>query len=567
MKRGRGLGVLTPALVALLCATALGAPADLDPTFGDNGVRRLNYGGVESGSAAVLQPDGKVVIVGTGVEDTFAVTRLNRDGSLDTSFAGDGARPIFFDVPSGAAYAVALTPDGRIVVAGTSGGNIAVARLTPDGELDSSFDGDGKRVIDYGGPYEGAYGMALQPDGKIVLAGVGYENQFAVTRLDSAGGLDGSFAGDGAFGFGFEGGGTSVALDVKIAADGDVVVAGSRALNNRNDAAVARLRTDGTFEDGFDGDGRRLVPDADPSAFDALAIQPDGRILLAGRGGPVVGGRRTGRVVRLKPDGGNDGTFGTGGSVHPAYDYETSAYALALQADGKIVIVGGVGHDGGQIPIVRLQPGGAPDTTFNFDGRATLPFGEFASATEILVQDDGKLLAVGSTGYLYSDIFAVRLQGDGTAAGGTGGPGGPQNGGRPPKCAGKRATIVGTAGRDRLRGTRKADVIVAFGGNDVVKAGRGNDIVCGGAGKDSLAGESGNDRLLGDAGDDRLAGSTGADRLDGGAGNDRLAGDAGKDVLSGGNGKDRLAGGGQADRCVGGGARDRASQCEKRLSL
>ena len=93
-----------------------------------------------------------------------------------------------------------------------------------------------------------------------------------------------------------------------------------------------------------------------------------------------------------------------------------------------------------------------------------------------------------------------------------------------PRCQGRRATIVGTAGKDVLRGTRRADVIVGLGGNDRISAARGNDLVCGGAGNDRVSGGSGRDRLLGESGRDRLSGGAGRDRCSGGPGRDRAAG-------------------------------------------
>ena len=155
-----------------------------------------------------------------------------------------------------------------------------------------------------------------------------------------------------------------------------------------------------------------------------------------------------------------------------------------------------------------------------------------------------------------SDIGAVEVQVPAPTGPGPGG-GGP--GGDPPpnvRCAGKRATIVGTSGRDRLRGTRRADVIAALGGrdrvsglrgNDVVCGGRGNDTLIGGLGKDTLIGGPGNDTLIGGAGKDTLRGERGNDLLRGGKGNDRLKGGAGRDRLRGEAGKDRLSGGAGRD--------------------
>jgi Tol biopolymer transport system component len=149
-------------------------------------------------------------------------------------------------------------------------------------------------------------------------------------------------------------------------------------------------------------------------------------------------------------------------------------------------------------------------------------------------------------------------------------------GGTPPKCAGRTATIVGTAKSETLLGTPGRDVIVGQGGNDKIRAGRGNDIVCGGPGRDRIGGGRGNDRIGGDSGNDRVNGEQGNDRVSGGSGNDRVSGGSGNDSVSGGSGRDRLSGnsgrdrlngGSSRDRCNGGSGHDRAARCEVRSRL
>ena len=142
----------------------------------------------------------------------------------------------------------------------------------------------------------------------------------------------------------------------------------------------------------------------------------------------------------------------------------------------------------------------------------------------------------------------------GAGAGGGGGPAGGSRGpgGRSARCAGLRATRVGTARRDVIRGTARRDVIVTLGGNDVVRGRGGNDVICLGAGNDRATGGAGNDRLLGEGGADLVDGGAGADRLEGGPGADRLGGGAGRDLLVGGAGADRLLGAGGKDAARGG---------------
>ena len=180
------------------------------------------------------------------------------------------------------------------------------------------------------------------------------------------------------------------------------------------------------------------------------------------------------------------------------------------------------------------------DTTFSFDGKQTLGFPGFGFARGLALQGDGKLVTAGDVG---GDVLVARLEGDPVEAGGgppAGGPGGgPGGSGAVPRCAGRPATIVGSSTRDRLRGTRRADVIVALGGNDRIKGGRGNDRICAGSGNDSAAGESGKNRVYGQSGKDRVSGGGGNDSIDGGPGKDRINGNGGRDRCNGGTGKDR----------------------------
>jgi hypothetical protein len=127
------------------------------------------------------------------------------------------------------------------------------------------------------------------------------------------------------------------------------------------------------------------------------------------------------------------------------------------------------------------------------------------------------------------------------------------------RCAGVKATLVGSRGDDKMVGTNKRDVIVGLGGKDKIKGRGGNDLICAKGGDDRLVGGKGNDKVGGGGGRDRVSGSSGNDLLKGGARADRLAGGGGDDRLIGGGGRDKLNGGGGKDRCSG--RRDHARNC------
>jgi uncharacterized delta-60 repeat protein len=522
-------------IVVLLAASAVAhaAPGDLDPSFDGDGKTTIDYGGDDAANAVVVQPDGKIVLAGTGDANAdFVVTRLNPGGSFDTSFDGDGMVGIDF---GGAEYAraVALAPDGKIVVAGHTFVNsaMAVARLNTDGSLDASFDpggtdGPGKKT--FGAGADEANAVLVAPDGKIVLGGHSFVSKdFAVARLNPDGSFDPSFDGDGRLGidFGDKDAGSGAALQP----DGKIVVAGQTGANI--DVAVARSNPDGSLDDTFAGTGKKTFGYGGADGAGAVALQADGRIVVAGYGGPNADLA----VTRLNPDGSFDPSFDGDGTAGIDFGGRDVASAVALAPNGKIVVAGiGMGGVGtGAFAVARLQPGGAPDATFSFDGKTTVDYGGFDYASAVALAPDGTIVVAGRTS-VNRDIAVARLQGERPAAKGggpgVGGPGASGPGSGPARgaaavarCAGRRATIVGTAGRDVLRGTRRADVIVALGGNDVVRAAQGNDIVCGGPGNDTLTGGSGRDRLLGGPGNDRLTGGRGRDTCLGGSGRDRAS--------------------------------------------
>ena len=534
-------------VVGLGGAAALAAPGDQDSTFDGDGVRTIDYGSVDIGNDVLVQPDGKIVTAGHGnLNLDFMVSRLNPDGSPDASFGAGGNGGVNFGgFESG--HAAALQADGKVVVVGstTFGGNsdFAVTRFNANGSLDTSFFDDGTKSVDFAGN-DAARDVLVQPNGRIVVVGTGGTlADVFVTRLNPNGSNDLSFNGVGVAGFDI--GGTDVGWAAALQADGKIVIATSSTVAGNNSIAVMRLNTDGTRDTSFDGDGLRTIDYGGSPASSLfvrdLLVQPDGKYVLAGSGSNNI------VATRLNTDGSLDQSFSADGivglDIGGGNDFGNAA---ALQANGKILVAG---HDANQLDaaVVRLQPGGELDTTFSGDGKQTLNVGTSTGAGGVAIQANGRIVLAGvaEQGPITGDVLVGRLEGESAGAGGgpAGDPGGgPGDGGargRVPRCNGKRATIVGTQRSDRVKGTRRADVIVTLGGNDRIAAGRGNDTVCAGTGKD---------RISGGTGKDRLSGGTGNDRLDGGPGNDRLTGQTGKDTLLGRAGRDKLNGGAGRDK-------------------
>ena len=346
------------------------AAGGLDAAFNGTGTRVVPFdlGGSNSdtGAAVAVQADGKIVLVGTVDQATandtdFAVTRLNPDGSLDATFGTGGRQVVAFDLGgqnSDRGNAVALQADGKIVVVGTvqsSAGDadFGVVRLNADGSPDATFGPGGKRTVafDLGGGINNtdeANAVTVQTDGKIVVTGSALTNatgdfDFAVARLNADGGLDATFNTTGKQTVAFDRGGanTDEARAVAVQANGRIVLAGSasRDFANDSDFAVARLNADGGLDATFNATGKQTV------AFDlgginedrasAVAVQADGKIVLGGSVQRAGAGDFDFAAARLNAGGGLDATFNTTGK-------QTVAFDLGGAAGQDADIVGGV---------------------------------------------------------------------------------------------------------------------------------------------------------------------------------------------------------------------------------
>jgi uncharacterized delta-60 repeat protein len=320
----------------------------LDSSFGNGGRVVANLGGSIHGQAVALQADGKIVVAGHTILDAtghdFTVVRFTASGVPDPDFGGgDGIATADFGSAIDVATAVAIQADGRIVVAGYSNQgaqgvdwDFALARFKSSGDLDGPFGGgDGKATVDLGSGFDFPSGVAVQPDGQIVMvgyseeAGPNFQNAWAMARFTANGSLDSDFASHG-WAVGLVGGASAVAVQ----ADGKVVVAGSSAQG----ATLARLTATGALDTSFDGDGK-----ASAAGFGAhgLAFQADGKIVVAGTSAFVAPVRTDFALARFTPGGSLDTSFGDAGTVGVnfanRYDFVSG---VAVQLDGKIIVAG-----------------------------------------------------------------------------------------------------------------------------------------------------------------------------------------------------------------------------------
>src|SRR5688572_17010421 len=396
--------LLSMALGLLGFTIALAASGDLDTTFSGDGLVTTNFGLAPGRSdvarSIAVQSNGKILAAGHSGSD-FAVARYNINGSLDTTFSGDGRVTTNFGA-SEEISDIALQSNGKIVVVGrkciAGECDVALARYNVNGTLDTTFSGDGKVVTDFGEGDNGSYGgLEIQSDGKILVVGYASnstDNDFAIYRYNSNGTLDTTFSENGiAVGnFGLDR--FDEARDLAIQSDGKIVVVGNsdNGSFSNSDFAIARLNANGTADMTFSGDGRQTTDFGGLEILYSVALQSNGKIVVAGFKNQE--GLYYFAVARYNTNGSLDTTFnGTGRKAFNILGFDSLAFAVIVRPDGKIVVLGATNGDFG---LVRLNSNGSFDTTFSGDGKILVDFGgeEWASALA-LQPSDGKYVLGG----------------------------------------------------------------------------------------------------------------------------------------------------------------------------
>lgn len=382
---------------ASLCLATKGTAGDLDLSFGTGGRVITTFpGGTQSASAVVIQPDGKIVAIGTATG--FALARYDVTGTLDVTFGTGGL--VTTDIgPSGEAFAAALQPDGKIVAAGRVAPagyccQFALARYDSNGSLDTSF-GTGGLVITNIGGLNGASALAIQSDNKIVAAGstgAALSEDFALARYNADGSLDPTFGTGGQVTTDF--GGIDQPGDVAIRPDGKILVVGGG--GPAHDFCLVLYGSNGMLETSFGAGGKVTTDFGGLDRAHAVRLQSDGKMVLAGTGAERFA------LARYDAQGGLDPTFGGNGKVTIQFtgDNIEAATDVAIQADGKIVASGWAFASFTQeFALARFEADGRPDVSLGDLGRVLTSFaGGDAAAGAMALQADGKIVTAGGGG-------------------------------------------------------------------------------------------------------------------------------------------------------------------------
>jgi uncharacterized delta-60 repeat protein len=414
--------------VLFLSLSGFAAAAPLDPTFGNGGsvINQFIFPPHHFSSSVrdlAVQPDGKIVIVGTWgwyPPQHIVIIRYNADGSRDASFGnGNGEVSVGFPGQRIDASGIAIQTDGRIVVVGSLLGSntheFLVMRFAPIGSYDNTFGSGGVVRMNIGSDNYWRKDIAVQSDGKVVIAGHSVDGP-AIVRLNTNGSLDTSFDSDGKVIV------SGSASRIAVQQDGKIIAAGTTG----SQSLLARLNPDGSPDLTFDGDGvvTTQLGSVNGGYYDDVALQPDGRIVGLGGASDILDDGKEyyfTTVVRYHPAGILDESFDGDGIAK--FFVWGGFYSLAVRSNGQILAAGGSTFGGaGSSYFGRISPNGSLEAV------TTYVFGNRSYFSSLAVQPDGKIVAGGASyAGQYStntDITIARFLPDVTVSGRVTNPGG-----------------------------------------------------------------------------------------------------------------------------------------------
>ena len=400
---------MAAALLWVLPAGLTAVPLVLDPTFGRGGSVLTSFTGVVAARALAIQPDGRIVAVGQSGNQLYldvALARYLTNGTLDPAFGSGGRVVTTFDPQGTVADAVAVQLDGKLVVAGGGGGGLfLVARYRSDGTLDPTFGSGGSVMTDITPGSDFVSSVVIQPDGGILAAGTAVSSNYGQSDLAFArylpdGTLDPAFGAGGRLQLDVDG--TEDRLSaLALQPDGRIVACASAFYpNHLGVAAILRLDHDGSLDPTF-GTGGKVLTQA--VGCSAVKVQPDGKLVVLGGvsvPAPVYG---TIAAARLLPDGSFDASFGQGGIVSTLLPgRQGGELDGAILGDGRLIAVAYSqilnSQANGDVLLAGYGPDGSPDPTVGPDGWQAFDFGGIDTPVSLAVQADGKIVVGGTSG-------------------------------------------------------------------------------------------------------------------------------------------------------------------------
>lgn len=399
--------------IAALNITAYAQDGSLDATFGSGGKVTTNVNGLSDRvSSMILQPGGKITLVGTTTQNSYAfhaIARFTTGGKLDSSFGVNG-KVITDTVPLDGFIGSALQSNNKIIITNGKYNPFSLIRLTAAGVVDSTFGINGRASITPFGDYAYCNAIAVQSNDYIVLAGT-YNCDIVMARFKPDGTVDSTFGVNGKKVI--DAGGCERANALVIQPDQKIVIAGGRQDGPNGLFLVSRLKPNGEIDSAFGTDGITTINIRTYNEAFACALQKDGKIVLGGQASYIS--LRPFGIARVNADGKIDSSFATNGAAYTEVTGTNVPKALAVQEDGKIIFVGENNNGGNnQTAVLRYRTNGTLDTTFSSDksGKVIVSVAELTNGKAVAIQKDGKIVigceAVTIPSY-NSDFCLVRL--------------------------------------------------------------------------------------------------------------------------------------------------------------
>lgn len=391
-------------------------PGSLDAQFGSGGTVQAAFSTFSADCRTMaLQTDGKILLGGlytSGGTATMGFVRFNANGTPDNGFGTAGKATVPIGTTGVKLATLQITTGGKILAAGSNNNKPAILRLSSAGVPDNTFGASGLLAFD--GGLAGILDLVVLPSGKMVGCGIadqGSGKMFAAFRLNADGSPDNTF-GTGGFAY-YNAGDQPTLTRMAVQSDGKILMTGTvYTASTVYDLVLVRLAANGTPDNTFGTNGKVVTILSTNQAYEqgnAIAVQSDGKIVVAARianAGPTVFA-----VVRYSAAGIIENGFGTGGSTKINFNNSVDEpKAVAVQSDGKIVVVGSsVNGSNRDIALARLTKTGAPDNTFDSDGKVTTALGTKAYGEAMALQPDGKIVVGGyATISGLSQLFAAR---------------------------------------------------------------------------------------------------------------------------------------------------------------
>ena len=418
--------IITSFVILLATSTfAFAQSGALDPTWSEDGIQMRDIGtnSLDIPYGAAMQKDGKLLMVGASSGD-FTILRFLQDGTPDNAFGLGGLVSVDYNGLDDRCHAVTVQSDGKIVLAGETNisgqPDFAVLRLLPDGKTDSTFGINGWATTDLGTDYEFPNCVTLQRDGKILAAGRkadGFVSDIAMVRYHTDGQLDTFFGEHGIVTTNLRE--EDEAFAIAVQPDQQIILAGFASISASGDFALVRYNPDGTPDKLF-GIGGKVLTDLEGTNqsdfIKSMLLQPDGKILVAGNANQVnIELTSDAGMARYDKNGNLDPTFGIGGKYIIPFGSKTDINAVAMQADGKILLGGSSDVLGDtRWLLARFLPAAGLDTTFGNMGIITTDLiGTRENVVAVFVQPDSRIIMTGSAGVSPNlDFVAARYIAD-----------------------------------------------------------------------------------------------------------------------------------------------------------